>query len=616
MTVRVLKLVFLLSFPILLNGQNHDNVILDYSTLCQVNNGRKIVTKSYLIQINNENGNWIADIQLPFQKGNKIKSIDGEIREISGNVVRKLKKSDLTETSHISDISLYDDNLVKKFNLKHNQYPYLISYQYTVEQDEFLWIESWSPVLYRNTPTLKAKLSVQVPQEFPIKINQRHITEFSVDSINGTTTYQWRAEYLNAINDEILAPQIRELQPTVKIVPVDFRYGVIGSHDTWKTYGNWQVKLGEHLTTLPIHEQGRIHHLIKGVDDPKEVVKILYNYMQDNTRYINVSIDIGGMKPYPAEYVATNKYGDCKALTNYMKALLEVAGVSSYFVDVYADENPVAIVEDFPSQQFNHVILMVPLEKDTIWLENTSNTGSAGYVSTFIQNRKGLLINDNSQLINIPALGLDDVLESKNISYTIDGEKNCRAEINIVARGPNYELYTAISEFSRNEQKQILQNYLPFKNFELADWRILKPERNLAEASIKTSMMLKNFIAGYDEDLILRPQPLSIPDFETPQLRQQPVRVNYPIYSIDTITFNYPNNMTFKKHSEKQNVDSSFGSYSIEVENHGDHVKMIRKFILNSGDYSLSEYPEFYNFIQIVRTAESKNFINLLMANN
>src|SRR5690606_28183223 len=128
-----------LTFPILSMGQNSDNIILDYSTSCVIENGKNVVEVSFLIQVNNQAGNWITDIEIPFQKENKVKSLEGEIRDGAGNIIRKLKKSEITETSHISNISLYDDNYVKKFNLKHSQYPYQIYYKYQIEYTTFMW---------------------------------------------------------------------------------------------------------------------------------------------------------------------------------------------------------------------------------------------------------------------------------------------------------------------------------------------------------------------------------------------------------------------------------------------------------------------------------------------
>ncbi len=75
-----------------------------------------------------------------------------------------------------------------------------------------------------------------------------------------------------------------------------------------------------------------------------------------------MQLGIGGYKPIAAEKVFSVNYGDCKALSNYMKAMLEVAGIKSNLV-VIGNGMP-SLNRNFASvNQANHMILCVPLEK-------------------------------------------------------------------------------------------------------------------------------------------------------------------------------------------------------------------------------------------------------------
>ena len=120
-------------------------------------------------------------------------------------------------------------------------------------------------------------------------------------------------------------------------------------------------------------------------------------------RYVSIQLGIGGFKPSAAKFVDEKKYGDCKALTNYMKNLLSVVGIASYPALINAGYNKYPADTRFPSDPFNHVILCVPMEKDTVWLECTSNNAKAGFFGLlyrkqkcFIDYREGRGISKNS----------------------------------------------------------------------------------------------------------------------------------------------------------------------------------------------------------------------------
>lgn len=79
-----------------------------------------------------------------------------------------------------------------------------------------------------------------------------------------------------------------------------------------------------------------------------------------------------------------------KILSNYTIALLKEAGIKGYYTIIRAGRNARPIQPNFPSNQFNHVIVSVPNGKDTLWLECTSQTNPFGYQGTFTEDRWAL----------------------------------------------------------------------------------------------------------------------------------------------------------------------------------------------------------------------------------
>src|SRR6185312_13501516 len=137
--------------------------------------------------------------------------------------------------------------------------------------------------------------------------------------------------------------------------------------------------------------------------------RFLYNYLQKNVRYVSVQLGIGGYKPFPASFVDEKKYGDCKALSNYMLTLLKTVGIPSYCAVINAGTNAEPADPDFVNDPFNHIILCVPFKNDTTWLECTSATSPFGKLGSFTENRKALLVTeDGGKLVNTPRSTMQD----------------------------------------------------------------------------------------------------------------------------------------------------------------------------------------------------------------
>jgi hypothetical protein len=576
--------------------------VIKYITICEISNDKLLTTDSIVLQINNRSGEDYTHIQLNYNKDNPIFNLSAWIEDLNGNVIRFLKKQDITDANAFSDFSFYEDNYVKSFTLIHNKYPYRICYTYKKLYRHFLTIAYWYPMVGLDVPTRHAQLVLINPESYRVNIFENHMGQPTSEASSVVTRRTWTTSYDGSISQETFCPDVMSFLPHVRIVPVNFVYGVPGSLDTWQSFGNWQYRLIQGLGELPDNEKKHVTELTRNIMDKKEIVRVLYHYLQDHTRYINVSIDIGGLKPYPASYVSINKFGDCKALTNYMKALLKYVGINSYYTKVNAGDQPLQILRNFPSQQFNHIILTVPLENDTIWLENTVNTNPFGYVGTFIQNRDALLIDDNqSRIIKLPALQQQDVHDGKRYDFIIRDSTDIYVSLRYTCRGYAFEILNALqTQYNLDIQHQIIHKTIPFPDFELISWKLIKSNRDARVISMVSNLTIKNILNTTGEEYYF-----SI----VPKNRQLPVNLPFPICSSDTMVYQLPTGISEVSLPKRTSILNKYGKYQIFFIKEGNIITILREFCLNAGNYEMDEYVRFYDFISAIKADEKRKIL-------
>ncbi len=585
--------------------------VVKYHHYCEIVNDKLTVIDSVILQINNRTGEKYAEIEVYYDKDSPVENLSAWIEDSRGYRIRQLRKQEITEASAFASYSFYEDRFVKSFVLKHNQYPYRICYTYRKTYRQYLSISHWFPVVDTDIPTREAILTLRHPLTYQVNIKTARIDAPLTITDGQIKTAIWKSAYDGLYKEEVFSPGPGDLLPVVHIVPVQFVYGIPGSMQTWQSYGNWQYRLLEGLNDLPPLEINKVKHLIQNIPDQREIVKTLYHYLQDNMRYINVAIDIGGMKPYPASYVSTNKYGDCKALTNYMKALLEVAGIPSFYTKVYAEAQSGEIEKDFPSQQFNHVVLTVPIDGDTLWLENTNKSNPFGYAGTAIQDRFALLVEkENSRLIRTPVLPWSKVTDGRRIDFNLHKTGETGLLLRYTFRGANFEAYSGLMiDYNTDVINKVMHNVLPFNDYHLEEWGLHKPDRDSGYITLVSKLKVRNLLGAIGEDYYFSFLPAQLPYFVPPKTRRLPVYIPYPVSSQDTLVYHLPESITSVTLPEQTAISGKYGWYRIAFRTEGNKVIVLRSVCLNRGYYTPDEYPEFYGFYNAIKTDEKRKIL-------
>jgi hypothetical protein len=586
-----------------------DAELISYETSITIERGRLQTLRTFEIQINNRAGEEYTSIVIPFSPMKRISGIEAYIKDARGTVVKKLRQNEIQERSAYSSVSFYADEKEKLFTLKHNVYPYTLVYSYQITQREFFYIDYWFPVLDLEIPTRKAVLNIEVPHGYPIKYKEQFIDGFDEIKSDTKVTYRWEASYNGKLRDEILPPFISHFLPAVYVVPEDFVYDSPGSFKSWVDFGNWQFQLLKEASDLPKAEKAKIDRHIIGVDNDMEKVEILYRMLQKVTRYVSINIETGGLKPYPASYVAQNKFGDCKALTNYFKTVLEHVGIPAYYTLIYANKVIRPIDKSFPSSQFNHVILCVPLNNDTLWLDCTSK-GAFNYPGIFNQNREALLIDsDRSHFVKVPAMAEKDVLEERFAMFSPFNESQTNLECRITYRGYNFELLQQIQSLPVNRQEQILRRDFSLQGLDRSAITMGEPDMNLNLVEIKHIGLSTQVYSKYGNNTYIRLMPFSLPKLSDSEDRVLPVQINYPIAKNDFLVYAIPEGFEMIHFPEKREIITDFGRYVIDFEKN-DRTMIIKKELrINSGTYIEKQYDDLHAFLDNISLIEKELLI-------
>lgn len=142
--------------------------------------------------------------------------------------------------------------------------------------------------------------------------------------------------------------------------------------------GKWLWNIRDGKTALTEDMKSKLHSMTDTCQSVKSKIDVLYKYLEQNTRYVNITLGIGGYQPVAAAEVCRTGFGDCKGLSNFMHAMLKEVGVPSSEVVISTKYDK--IYKDYPNfNQFNHEILMVPMRQDTVWIECTDAKIPLGY---------------------------------------------------------------------------------------------------------------------------------------------------------------------------------------------------------------------------------------------
>lgn len=252
----------------------------------------------------------------------------------------------------------------------------------------------WVAVEVPSADVVKEQIDqVSLPSDKPYQV-VAHGKEPEIRTEGGRKILVWKQSNPEIKESPARAPWAGEPAPSIQIT----------TFQSWKELGEWYRGIQEPQTKPGSAVQKKAKELTHGLKSDEERLQALYAFVATKIHYVGLSFGIGRFRPHSAEEVLANGYGDCKDKHTLLAGLLKAVGLEAWpaLIRATGDIDPDAPI---PSQ-FDHLITVVPMGNEWIWLDTTSEVGPFGYLSLNLRGKPALVIPRTSSALlkNTPSL--------------------------------------------------------------------------------------------------------------------------------------------------------------------------------------------------------------------
>ena len=557
-----------------------------------------------IVTVLNEDGKHHLNFGYTSDKFDYLDDAEITVYSAMGKKMNTYTKKEMQTTAYGS--GLVEDGKTTHFEVTAPSYPITVEMNYTVKFKGILDYPD-DNIQSAYTGVEHFLYSVEVPNNLGLRykvLNSNIKTQTTAG--DNATIYTWEANNLAPKKSEPYNGGSSRYSPAILIAPNKFKLDDYeGDMSTWKNFGAWNYNLIGNNNKLSESGRSYIKDLVKEATTDEQKARLIYSYLQKNMRYVSIQLGIGGWRPFPADFVQEKKYGDCKALSNYMQAALEAAGVKSYYAVVNAGSNGEPAKDDFPTSRFNHIILCIPQPQDSIWLECTSRTSDFGELGDFTENRKALLITENGGvLVSTPASKWNSNMLTSTTHINLNADGTGKVDTHIAGTGEMKQMQVA---YTFEQADDIKRRYL----LKAIDWKqpdelsITNGNRSETPYNLQASMnysQLPTFKTGSKMFLAPRLYPILNETIPETDKRTQNYFFSYPYGIKDTTVFHLPEGMGLDNLPKEKSIDYPFGKYNSSYTYNADAktLTVVANLQIIRHEIAAVNYPQLLTFKKAV----------------
>jgi tetratricopeptide (TPR) repeat protein/transglutaminase-like putative cysteine protease len=361
----------------------------------------------------------------------------------------------------------------------------------------------------KSNIVLDEQLEIDVPLARTVMLKTTPGNEAKTTEANGRRIYHWSSSNLvHEEEDKDTAKKKTRKKPEDELPSVQ-----LTSFANWEEVGRWYGGLEKDRRVPSKAVRAKAEELTQGLSKDIDKIEALYDYTAKNFRYVSLSLGVGRYQPHSADDVLHNQYGDCKDENTLLAALLEAEGLhaSSVMINSVRKLDP-----DVPSpSQFNHIITMVVLGKEEVWMDTTTDIAPFRLLAYPLRKKQALVIPPDGSAPHLEETPVDPPMpdtEKLRIDGKVDDSGKLDVEIGYEIRGDSeIALRQAFRSVGSTQWQQVIENMSSREGLgkDVSEVKISDPQATREPFTFSYRVTKSNYLDQAKKKLALK-LPLSV----------------------------------------------------------------------------------------------------------
>lgn len=499
------------------------------------------------------------------------------------------KATQIQELSPYSGFPLYSSNKIKILSLPGVVEGAIVEIKSHIEGKKILKGEFWDEWFFKyDVPVLECSYAIKLPVDKKIYISEYKLgikPKIQKSKDGKFVIYRWVMRDIKKYKSEDMSPPYGIIAPQLAVSTID----------SWDRLGRllWELYKDKFIPDKMILDE--VLRIIKGKKTDMEQLKSILKYLQDNFRYVSLSLGNHALEPHLASETFNNKYGDCKDQCVLLACMLRAIGIESDPVLVHYPF--FYLHRDSPSPSyFNHMVLKVKIGNEEIFVDPLLERCSPKDMQLSLDNTDLFIFNENGvQFINPPEPDVKNYTEKIHIKIAISPDGSAHGEIVIFPERVTYPIFRAIfSEIYGKRKEEFTQEFISriARGGRIEKLVYPNPDNYDEPFYIKMKFLAPDFVVITGEYIILQGMQFGNTKLFSKKERILPIFSHKPICRIMSYEYILPEGYQVEYLPESYSYESPLDSFSTTYKIVGNKIIVEHRGELKKVELPPSKYKQ------------------------